>query len=345
MARDITEAELLRVAQRAGCEYDSRDLKRFRQEHGILQRSTQLHEPGRKGSVSVYAPEALGQIRAICLGRKQHYRYDELRFHLWWDGHWVDQDMLRDTLTHLLEEQLGVLDLWRKKYGSIDDVANAAAQEMSELESRNPLFRLFRAQLGRGNRADLETFAYNAVLLAYGKNPVWDTADTGTDESEDEVGKAIHQAMYSTRKEKRGKPSFADLTSIDEMPKLMRSAKELGLLPLTNLRDVMASSEDDELELARDDARVFAEDLRVVAEAAEMLFGRGAFGLGMFKAFRVAPSAIGLRVSLVPMMVALRRGPTEVGENMDVVKMAIRRIVPTAKKALALRQTTKRALG
>ena len=349
MSRDVSEADLLLAAQKLGCSYDSRDLKRFRQEQGVLQRSAQAHETGVRGSVSYYPPEALGQIKAICLGRKQHYyRYDELRFHLWWDGHWVDPAMLRETQERLLSEQLAVLSDWKEQYGSIDNVADAAAKEVSNLQGRNPLLRILRWQIGH-ERADLETFAYNIVLLAYGKDPVWESVDVGADEIESTGAEVMHRAMYSTRgrgpKNTTTGQSFADLSSPEELPKTIGMMRSLGILPLGNLKGILATATSTQLELARDDARVFTEDLRIVSEAAEVLFGRGAFGLGMFRAFRVPPTALGLRVSMVPMMVAFRSGPPELSENLDVVKTAVRSIVPRAKKVKEIQKRLKDPLG
>jgi hypothetical protein len=345
VTRDVTEAELQRAALRTeGCSYDSRDLKRFRQE-GILQRARQIHESGVRGSISLYPRAAIDQIRAVCVVRRQHYRYDELRFHLWWDGHWVEQAKLQETLSRLAHEEVSVLDEWLEKYGSVDAVADEAAKVARDLKERNPVVRLIKVQIG-DRRADLETLLFNVVLLAYGREPAWGSGEQDLGDSR--VEEVFHRAAFSaTGGGVRRTPAegrfFTQPERADEMPDAFKVMREVGILPLSNLTEIIESATRQELERAKDDARTISEDMRVAAEAAEVLFGRGAFGLGFFRVFRQRKSALSVRLVLLPMMIALRRGPDEYSANIDAIKQALSRVTPKAKRILTVKEQLKTA--
>jgi hypothetical protein len=342
VSRDRTEADLIRAAEKVSCELGSRDLKRYKQE-GILQRSRQLHELGLQGSISLYPPETIGQIQAICVGRRLHYRYDELRFHLWWDGHWVEPGRLRETLRGLLSEQLAVLDTWLEEFGSVEEVAEAAAREAAKAQTRNPLLRLLRASVGaRRDTVGIESLCYNLTLLAYGQQPVWTSPDVGADEDDEDVLDPVARAVFTTDTPGGRKTPPGDLRFFleperkDSLPATFRELIKLRILPFENLPRLLEAASAEELEAARDDVRAFSEDLSSIVEAGELVFGRGAFGLGALRAFRVKSSGLGLRVSLLPMMVAIRGGSPEMSNNLDTVKAAIRQASPKARRFLKL---------
>src|SRR5439155_6794105 len=98
----LTERELLEVARQHRYELTPRVLKRWRME-GLIPRPRQIHALGKRGSGSLYPPESVDQLLAVCELRDRERRFDELRFRLWWEGRWVEAEALRRSLLNLID--------------------------------------------------------------------------------------------------------------------------------------------------------------------------------------------------------------------------------------------------
>src|SRR6266545_5151694 len=127
-----------------------------------------------------------------------------------------------------------------------------------------------------------------------------------------------------------------------DVPGVFTRLMSVGILPVDNLSRILEQASTEEVSQARADARVVAEDLRLVAEALEILVGRGAFGLGVFRMLRRRQTGLVVRVGLVPAMIALRRAWTaDEAARFEAVARALESVAPNAGRLLSIRRRLK----
>jgi hypothetical protein len=328
----VTEEALLRSAPGT----TARQLKRWRME-GLMPRPIQRHVAGRRGSVSSYPPEAVGQLASLLRLRSEERRLDQLRFRLWWQGYWVGEEALRATLVGLAEESISELRRLRDRYGDAYGAADEVIRQLDTSGLRHPLFRLMRYNI-KGSSYELEAVVYAIVLLAFGETPVWESPDVGADEADPDTRAVMERALGLVRAVQDRWDKVGPLVEEPvDVPGLFERLLTAGALPITNLPDVPKKASMEELDAARDFGRIVVEDLGTIATALERLVGRGAFGLGVFAVMERSeadPSRLALFVLF--MVLVTRAFTPEERQNAQDVREALAEVAPKAREVIAL---------
>jgi hypothetical protein len=328
----ISEAELLARVKREGCKVTPRQLKRYRLA-GLLHRPAQVHVPGKRGSQSSYPTAALPQLRAICRLRERERRLDELGFWLWWEGHWVDGATITRILSDLCSSQFR--DLRRFAAEHADSIEAGEALAAQATSSKSPVTRALRRRIGR-NEDDFESALVALFALSLGETPIWKSPDVGLDDEETEasVEQTLERATGLDRATTDSPGGIGPL--LDSPPHLPTVFGELqGHLSQKAIDSLISSITAAELERARLDAKVIAEDVPDFVAALESQFGRNVMGLGIFRLFGQKGShALTWRAMLIPLMARLRGASDE--ENLDQVLDSFRSSAVEARRLLAL---------
>lgn len=226
----------------------------------------------------------------------------------------------------------------RRTYPDPYKAAAAVAEWIRASQNRHPFLRLLLRGLGKDEK-DVEAVCAAVVLLMYGKDVAWTTANVGLDEKEEDLQDVFARATGWIGATTDRFRDVGPLVAETDVPAAFKRLRRARVFPVENWVDLLGGASPDELEQARLDSRAIAEDLRVVAEAAETVFGRGVFGLGVFRAFRGRRNGFHIRIGLVPMMVGFRRTMTpEEASNFADVAQALRGAVGPAKRIIALRK-------
>jgi hypothetical protein len=142
---EITEAAMLATVERAGETPPTSDqLKRWRRA-GLLPRPHLEHRAGVRGSQSWYPGWAAEQLLAILRLHGSNHRLGELGAALWWEGRWVDPQMLRKALIAPLERFSSEAEKARGGQRDPHEAADAILRAMSEMASRRSSLRSYAA--------------------------------------------------------------------------------------------------------------------------------------------------------------------------------------------------------
>lgn len=285
MPDGLTKQQLLPAAARAGLKVSADQLKRWCRE-GLLPRPSQRHLPGRRGSESIYPPGTLRQLVAVAELHANERRFDELRFDVWWAGHWVQETHLRSSLVALLEDPLEEIREVRRMYSDPVEAANQLFERATPAAGRSPVTRLLRRRVG-GREDDLISAMHPLLVLALGGDPIWDVPDVAVDVPEPSplalFARAVGFDRASSDRLDTGEPWLATPPDLVDHLTTLRDA---GAFELEHPGQIIEAATWASLELARQHARFFTEQLSAVAAAVEYRFGRDAAGLGLFSAMR-----------------------------------------------------------
>jgi hypothetical protein len=332
-AKEVTEDELLRSAPGTS----ARQLKRWRME-GLMPRPIQRHVAGRRGSVSSYPPQAVGQLASLLRLRSQERRLDELRFRLWWQGYWVEEAALRATLVGLAEKSISELQGLRDRYGDAYGAADEVIRQLDASGLRHPFLRLIRYNI-KGSSYDFQAVVYAIVLLAFGETPVWESPDVGADEADPDTRAAMERALGLVRAVQDRLDEVGPLVEEPvDVPGLFDRLLTAKVLPITTLSDVPKTASMEELNEARDFSRTIVQDLGAIATALERLVGRGAFGLGVFAVIERSESDASMLSLIILFIVRVTRALTpEERQNAWDVREALAEVAPKAREVIALK--------
>jgi hypothetical protein len=320
----------------AGWHPDLRRLKELRRA-GLVRPTRQVYPPGLRGSVTLYARADGDQLRRIKELSSGDRRHDEMLLALWWERRWVDREKLRGALTALLDDA-GLREVRRltEEYPDVYERADVVLAAVKRRARRNPILRQFRSQLFRRRLIDLDTVMYALALLMFGEEPAWRSyGDPIGVPSEAHPNDLVRSATgyartNSDRYQITGRPLGPLLPPTNQMMEKFQPLVEAGVLPLTNLPEVLAAATDEELDLGRDDVRFLVEPFMQFSRVAQAVFGRGALGLGI--PARIEPSPAN-RAFLTVMVVGLRRAWTaeQLGNRNRLVK-AFAEAAPTLRQ-------------
>jgi hypothetical protein len=251
----VEAAALRSAARELGWELSPDAMKRLRRE-GLLQPAVQLHPGGRPGTMVVYPPAALDQIRRLAPLRRRERRFDELRVLAWWERLWVDDARLAASLDALLvplDSEIATLGAGRDPL----DAAELLAAKILKGRSRSPLATI-RRRLNR-NPTDLWTVLVAFGLAVYGDDIAWDVGDPAAG------GATPAEAIVTAFGFDRLLWAFGDdgewargelLSFVEETFEQLRDAFSPGAY-----RRPLAAADAAELSELRDTARVLAEKL------------------------------------------------------------------------------------
>jgi hypothetical protein len=305
---------------------------------GLMPRPIQRHVAGRRGSVSSYPPEAVGQLASLLRLRSEERRLDELRFRLWWQGYWVEEAALRATLVGLAEKSISELRDLRDRFGDAYGAADEVIRQLDASGLRHPFLRLMRYNI-KGPSYDLEAVVYAIVLLAFGETPAWESPDVGADEADPDIRAVMEQALGLVRAvHDRWNEVGPLLEEPVDVPGLFDRLLTAKVLPITTLSDVPKTASMEELNEARDFSRTIVQDLGAIATALERLVGRGAFGLGVFAVIERSESDASMLSLIILFIVRVTRALTpEERQNAWDVREALAEVAPKAREVIALK--------
>jgi hypothetical protein len=215
-------------------------------------------------------------VVAVCHLRQEHRWLAELSFSLWWEAYDVSIAKVRDSLRHFLPPRP------RRKRGQ-DALAAAEAAVPAALHSGLPIARKLRRRLPA---EDAHTALVALLLPWMGGRSVW----TNTREDEDLDEKAPQDLVFKgLGLERAASDRVGDAgpwlaTGATAVPEAVSTLQQTGVLTVEGLRELVNGATEAELTQAREDARLLAEGLPIVAKAAEALRGRNALGLGAIPA-------------------------------------------------------------
>jgi hypothetical protein len=286
MAREIDEATLLLRCEAGGRSISRAQLKRWRRA-GVLQRARQEHLLGARGSISWSPEEAVEQALTVATLLADGRRKTEwVLVQLWWRGMWVDRAALRVCLIDHFDPISRDARTLAESYDDPADAADAAVRavdwgELSEIVA------LMLARLGgrrRGRRA-LEDIMWFVFLLAFGGEYEPAPPSDGSPGLEEVTAQATGIDSAKRDAGPLGTPWLAqDIAGLG----FVRDLRRAGALKVMDLAAPIRDASDDDLDRARDDARMFSGELATIAAAAQLMLGDDVGGLGSLTAMAAA---------------------------------------------------------
>jgi hypothetical protein len=262
----VEAAELRSLARELGWTLSPDAMKRLRRE-GLLQPAVQLHLGGRPGTLVVYPPSALDQIRELAPLRKKERRFDELRVHAWWERLWVGEAQLVASLDALLAplgEEIAALGEGRDPL----DAAELFAANILKGRSRSALATTRRRL--RRRPTDLSTVLVALGLAVYGGEIAWDIGDSAAGDAS--PVEAVASAFGFDRMRNRGETgeeAYGELLSyVEETFEQLADA-----FSPASFRRPLTSTGAAELAELRDIARLLSEKLPLVTAEVEARHG------------------------------------------------------------------------
>jgi len=277
----LTERQLLDAARRYGSKVSADQLKRWRDAH-LIPRPVQSHPRGRQGSASFYPPGTLTRLLRVSGLRRLHKKLDRIRFELWWDGDFVGQlDPVRELLVEQLDRALSPLRNHRDRYDDPFDAAEAAVTG-DALAGREPGLRAMRRLAGSGE--NLKSVAHAIFEELFGGSPVWDGASAGPAEAEPSLRELVERAIGVARAKATTASDRTPLLPPEaDIVEAIRAFNEQRVWDLNDPGWAIRQATDDDLEQARQLARLLMDGLHDYAAITEHQRGADHAGLSVFR--------------------------------------------------------------
>lgn len=192
--------------------------------------------------------------------------------------------------------------------------------------NRQLLFSAMRTLLGRQERLEMVIEAVMATVLT-GDPSVLARSDGGP-EGEEQIGELVMRGIGA--EEARA----ADLiSSVPDAETVFSQVRSAGLFP-AQLSGLIDDATTEQLEQAKEDARVVLEDLAAVAMALETIFGRKVPALSLLRSAGQRRS-VPLAAMLIAAFAGMRRNyEAQQVANLDVLMAATRDAAPSARAHL-----------
>jgi hypothetical protein len=298
----LSEVQLLAAVGTRGVRVSVWQLKRWRSA-GLIVPPKRVHVRGRRGSASYYPPEAVDQVVAVARGLEHERVLAHLLIDRWWDGHWVDRNLLRTALADVPAGLASEISRLRDETGDPVAAAEMLVDQIRQSHHADPFYRLLRNRLGPDWDHMLAAIS-TLMHLAFGHDPPWENTGGGPGD-EPSPTQLLERALGVERAQTDTLPGGDRL-----LPTSINTAAEMTTLASTRAFDLehtaatLRASTDEDLELARTDARMY-EQLGVIAAAAEIMFGPDTAGLATIR--ELCAGGARWRAQLVSMALLLRR--------------------------------------
>lgn len=319
----MTVEALIEMAARQGYLVTPRQVERWHKA-GLLPRRRQLHLPGQRGSLGVYPSGTEAQFLALCRWRSKRRKLTELGFWLWWDGYDVPLRTVRVSLERLLPT---VPRLSRAR------AFNAAEEGAAQL-LRDPRFvpaRRVRRRLR--SEEDARTALLTLLVAGLGGKPLWATGaevQLGNASPQDLVFRGLGMDRAAGDRVGTSEPWLPHTSEV--VATAVGQLTRLGILPEALRRARFMEASVEQLEVAREDARILTEQLPTVIRAMQADYGRDAFGLGELR--DLGQDGARDRAMMVVATLLLRRAG--LSALLDQLLASIRGAAPTAEAWQAL---------
>jgi hypothetical protein len=270
--------DLIARAAEAGFEVSPTQLARWHR-RGLLRRPWQQSLGRGKGTECLYPAGTGDQLLALCELRKQTRLLGRIGWGLCWRGYPVDTRYWRPPLRDAARTWDHTIALLKEPVDPesyvLSEEAVTGLEGLRDLRTESKVARQARKRVGRDR---FSTLARILLETAVGAFQGWDPIPSGVDQNylSDkhilERGLGLERAR--TDKLTGAGPWLAD----DTAPTLVMLAK---LLRDQSLVDILATSSDKALTVARDDLQKFLEMFGGMAQVLEAVFGKHAFGFGV----------------------------------------------------------------
>jgi hypothetical protein len=300
---EITEAAMLDTVERAGEMLPTSDqLKRWRRA-GLLPRPRVEHRAGVRGSQSWYPEWAADQLLAIVRLHRAVHRLGELSTALWWEGGWVDPQMLREALIAPLVRFSNEAEKARGGQRDPHEAADAILKAMPDGGKPSELVALIRRRLtGRG---DFINLMWTFLVIALGGEAPWEQEDQSR---EDPAPTALELLLKSAgiggaiTVSPTERPSW--LPEDFDPRRFIADLRDAGGFVIEDAARPVREASEEALDRAREDAVLFSGPLATIGTVLEEFVGEDIAGLGVLQA--IAPTTAFGRASLIRAMLILR---------------------------------------
>jgi hypothetical protein len=300
---EITEAAMLDAVERAGETPPTSDqLKRWRRA-GLLPRPRLKHQAGLRGSQSWYPAWATEQLLAIVRLHHSNHRLGELSTALWWEGRWVDPQMLRELLIAPLVRFSSEAEKARGGQRNPHEAADAILRTMPDDGKPSELVTLIRGRLtGRG---DFINLMWTFLVIALGGEAPWEQQDQSR---EDPAPTALELLLKSA-----GIGQAISVSPAERPPwlpedfdpcRFIADLRDAGGFAIEDTARPIREASEEALDRAREDAVLFSGPLARIGTVLEEFVGEDVAGLGVLQA--IAPTTAFGRASLIRTMLILR---------------------------------------
>ncbi len=319
----MTVEVLIGTAARQGYLVTPRQVERWHKA-GLLPRRRQLHLPGRRGSVGVYPAGTEAQFLALCRWRSKRRKLTELGFWLWWEGY----DVPLRTVQTSLERVLPTVP--RLSPARAFDAAEEGAEQLLH----DPRFAPARRVRWRlRSEADALTALLTLLVAGLGGKPLWATgSEAQLDEAspQDLVFRGLGLDRAARDRVGIGEPWLPNTSEV--VATAVGQLTRFGILPEPLGRAPLKEASVEQLEIAREDARILTEHLPTVIRTVQADYSRDAFGLGELR--NLGQDGARDRAMMVVATLLLRRAG--LSALLDQLLSSIRGAAPTAEVWLAL---------
>lgn len=269
MAESITRETLLREAGRQKLDASADKLDRWVR-RGLIPRPTTTNLGGRTGRQSLYPAEAVEQIAAVCDALSIDRRLDRAALLVWWWGF----DVSRSEVRQVLSKEAAELDqeISELRTAQEDGTIDQLIEESGQARVRNKVMGRARRHVGRDAFPTIVRILLEVATGSF--SGLYSDYATGEDE-----GLLLERALGMARARTDQLPDGSDpwLTGQPE-----DSLSDLSSIMGGTLSDVLDTTSDFELDLAREEIAPIFELLPAVTPALEAEKGEGAYGMTDF---------------------------------------------------------------
>lgn len=279
--------DLASAAKRAGHHVTPSQVHRWVR-YGLLPPASKRQADEQAGAEAQAHSTSLAQLVALCRARTITRSPAALALLLWLDGHAISGDRVRTSLRASLPNT------------PTRRLSEAQRDRLSSLALRNA--RAFRRELPPAGLSEIDAAEVAEFLI---RHVLGDMPELGPS-----VERALRKAMGLDR-------AASDVVR-GSGPWLEQNQDVMGLLgdfTLADLHHLVRTATDEELTAVRQPARALVYDLPRVAEALELMHGRGVAGFGPLR--MIEPAAPELAI-----VAALRAQRVGLGDNLRLVAAA-----------------------
>lgn len=303
MLEEIDEAALLMAAQTAGELPPSSDqLKRWRRA-GLIPRPRIVRAPGVRGTQARYPAWAADQLAALLRLHRSTHRLPDLCLALWWEGHWVDSNALRDALAAPLER---IAQKANKASAGASDPYEAADRILAAIQREGwstGVTGSFSKQLS--SPADLKDVAWTLLVMAMGGAAPWEEEDRSRPDPAPGALQLLGTALGVDQAMSEDLTGNGPWLPADfDLRKLLTDLRDAGGFDLTDPAHPVREATDTELMRAREDALMFCQQLAMILSTLQGILGREVPALSGLSAMVTTTSTD--RAAMVRMMLILR---------------------------------------
>ncbi|HEX3434508.1 MAG TPA: hypothetical protein VHT25_10655 [Solirubrobacteraceae bacterium] len=222
---------------------------------------------------------------------------------LWWDGHWVEPQMLRRALIAPLERFSHQAEKARGGEENPYDAAEAILKTMPDDGKPSEFIKLLRSRLS--GQGDFINLMWTLLVIALGGEAPWEQEDQSRDDPAPTAlelllkSAGIERAMSAAPAER---PSWLP-TDFDPR-RFIAELRDAGGFAIEDAAGPIREASDEALVQARADAVLFSQPLAMIGAVLQDFVGEDVAGLGVLRA--VAPTTAFERASLIRTMLVLR---------------------------------------